>query len=133
MGAMIAFDLSGPVNKTEFFFGAAMMQQGDYRIMGACAAAICTPPLGMGLATIVRKKLWSQEEQEAGIVAASVVAMMGHVGDHALHGGPIVLPVIDHRLAYVLAISMGTLVTAISINVVKTWSCSRAKDRERAA
>jgi PTS system fructose-specific IIC component len=165
LGAMIAFDMGGPVNKTAFFFGAAMIQQGDYRIMGACAAAICTPPLGMGLATLLRKKLWSQEEQEAGIagvamgligitegaipfaasdpvrvipcivlgsMVASVVAMMGHVGDHAPHGGPIVLPVIDQRLAYVLAISIGTVVTAISINVVKTWSRSRAKAMEAA-
>jgi PTS system fructose-specific IIC component len=166
LGAMIAFDMGGPVNKTAFFFGAAMIQQGDYRIMGACAAAICTPPLGMGLATFLRKQLWTQEEQEAGIagiamgvigitegaipfaasdpvrvipcivlgsMVASVVAMMGHVGDHAPHGGPIVLPVIDQRLPYVLAISMGTVVTATSINVLKTWSRSRAKVMEKAA
>jgi PTS system fructose-specific IIC component len=166
LGAMIAFDMGGPVNKTAFFFGAAMIQQGDYRIMGACAAAICTPPLGMGLATLLRKKLWSQEEQEAGIagvamgligitegaipfaasdpvrvipcivlgsMVASVVAMMGHVGDHAPHGGPIVLPVVDHRPAYILAILTGTVVTAISINVVKAWSPSRAKAMERVA
>src|SRR5581483_1829704 len=31
LGAMIAFDMGGPVNKTAFFFGAAMIQQGDYR------------------------------------------------------------------------------------------------------
>src|ERR1035438_6570671 len=51
LGAMIAFDMGGPVNKAAFFFGAAMIQQGNYSIMGACAAAICTPPLGLGLAT----------------------------------------------------------------------------------
>ena len=44
LGAMIAFDMGGPVNKTAFFFGAAMIREGDFRIMGACAAAICTPP-----------------------------------------------------------------------------------------
>src|SRR5256885_16795338 len=48
LGAMIAFDMGGPVNKTAFFFGAAMIKEGDFRIIGACAAAICTPPLGMG-------------------------------------------------------------------------------------
>lgn len=155
LGAMIAFDMGGPINKTAFFFGAAMIQQGDYRIMGACAAAICTPPLGMGLATLLRKSLWSQEEQEAGIagmamgligitegaipfaasdpvrvipcivlgsMVAAVLAMIGHVGDHAPHGGPIVLPVVDQRLAYVLAIVVGTIVTAVSINVVKSFS-----------
>jgi fructose PTS system EIIBC or EIIC component len=166
LGAMIAFDMGGPVNKTAFFFGAAMIREGDYRIMGACAAAICTPPLGMGLATLLRKAMWSQEEQEAGIaglamgligitegaipfaaadpvrvipcivlgsMVASVIAMLGGVGDHAPHGGPIVLPVVDRRIAYVIAIAVGTVVTAVAINVVKTWSQKRAKVMERAA
>jgi fructose-specific phosphotransferase system IIC component len=76
LGAMIAFDMGGPINKTAFFFGAAMIKEGDYRIMGACAAAICTPPLGMGLATFLRKKLWSEEEREAGIASFT----MGLIG-----------------------------------------------------
>lgn len=162
LGAMIAFDMGGPINKTAFFFGAAMIKDGDYRIMGACAAAICTPPLGMGLATLLRKKLWNQEERDAGLaglamgligitegaipfaasdplrvipcliggsMVASVVAMIGGVGDHAPHGGPIVLPVVDHRPAYVIAILCGTLTTAVAINIVKAWS---AKSRPAA-
>lgn len=166
LGAMIAFDMGGPVNKTAFFFGAAMIREGDYRIMGACAAAICTPPLGMGLATLIRKKLWSQEEQDAGLaglamgmigitegaipfaaadpvrvipcivlgsMVASVIAMLGGVGDHAPHGGPIVLPVVDQRVIYVIAILAGTVVTAVSINVAKTLAQNRAKIMERAA
>ena len=35
------------------------------------------------------------------------------------HGGPIVLPVVDHRLAYVVAIVAGTIVTALLINALK--------------
>lgn len=160
LGAMIAFDMGGPINKTAFFFGAGMLSQGNYRIMGACAAAICTPPLGLGLATLLRQKLWSEEDREAGLaglamgmigitegaipfaaadpvrvipcimlgsMVASVIAMMGEVGDRAPHGGPIVLPVIDHRLVYVLAIIAGTLVTAFSINIVKVMSGSTAE------
>ena len=166
LGAMIAFDMGGPINKTAFFFGAAMIREGDYRIMGACAAAICTPPLGVGLATLIRKKLWGQEEQDAGLAAvamgmigitegaipfaaadpirvipcivlgsmvASVIAMLGGVGDHAPHGGPIVLPVVDQRLAYVIAILAGTAVTALAINVVKTLAENRTKIMEKAA
>src|SRR5260221_10985853 len=76
LGAMIAFDMGGPVNKTAFFFGAAMIREGDFRIMGACAAAICTPPLGMGLATLLRKRLWTSDEQEAGLAALA----MGMIG-----------------------------------------------------
>ena len=55
LGAMIAFDMGGPINKTAFFFGSAMIAEGDYHIMGACAAAICTPPLGLGLATLLQR------------------------------------------------------------------------------
>jgi fructose PTS system EIIBC or EIIC component len=152
LGAMIAFDMGGPVNKTAFFFGAAMIKEGNYAIMGACAAAICTPPLGLGLATLFDRKRWKGDEKEAGLAAlamgmigitegaipfaaadpfrvipcimlgsmtASIVAMIGGVGDHAPHGGPIVLPVVDHRLMYVVAIVAGSLVTAVSIHAVK--------------
>jgi fructose-specific phosphotransferase system IIC component len=153
LGGMIAFDMGGPVNKTAFFFGAAMIQEGDFRIMGACAAAICTPPLGMGLATLLRKSLWNDDEREAGLaglamgmigitegaipfaaadpvrvipcimagsMVASVIAMLGGVGDHAPHGGPIVLPVVDHRLVYVVAIAVGTFLTAVLSNLWKS-------------
>jgi PTS system fructose-specific IIC component len=166
LGAMIAFDMGGPVNKAAFFFGSAMISQGNYQIMGACAAAICTPPLGMGLATLVRKKVWTEEEREAGLAAiamgligitegaipfaaadpirvipsivagsavAAVIAMVGRVGDHAPHGGPIVLPVIDHRIAYVLAIAAGTLVTAILAILLKLHSNGKEDETKEPA
>ena len=61
-------------------------------------------------------------------MVASVVAMLGGVGDHAPHGGPIVLPVIDHKLAYVVAILAGTLVTALCVIVVKSISGHKAQE-----
>ncbi len=155
LGAMIAFDMGGPVNKTAFFFGVAMIQQNNFFIMGACAAAICTPPLGLGLATLTARKRWTEEQRESGLAAlgmgmigitegaipfaasdplrvipsimvgsmvASTIAMLGGVGNHAPHGGPIVLPVVDHRLVYVCAIITGALVTAITINLLKTFT-----------
>jgi PTS system fructose-specific IIC component len=48
LGAMIAFDMGGPVNKTAFFFGASMIEQGNFAVMGAVAAAICTSGNGFG-------------------------------------------------------------------------------------
>lgn len=158
LGAMIAFDMGGPINKAAFFFGAAMIKEGNYAVMGACAAAICTPPLGMGLATLIRRKLWTEEEREAGVASlamgmigitegaipfaasdplrvipcivigsavSSVVAMLGGVGDHAPHGGPIVLPVVDHRLMYVVAILCGVSVTAMLITAWKSIDAKR--------
>lgn len=152
LGAMIAFDMGGPVNKAAFFFGAAMIKEGNYAIMGACAAAICTPPLGLALATLIARRLWTEEQKESGLAAlgmgmvgitegaipfaaadpvrvipsimlgsivAAAIAMLGGVGDHAPHGGPIVLPVVDNRIAYVVAICAGALVTALAIILVK--------------
>lgn len=49
--------MGGPINKTAFFFGSAMIAEGNPTIMGAVATAICIPPLGLGLATKLNKKL----------------------------------------------------------------------------
>ncbi len=64
LGAMIAFDMGGPVNKVAFLFGAAMIGEGHPEIMGPIAVAICIPPLGLGLATLLNKKKYIEEEQE---------------------------------------------------------------------
>lgn len=105
LGAMIAFDMGGPVNKTAFFFGAAMISQGNYQIMGACAAAICTPPLGIGLATLLRKKLWSTEEREAGSAAIA----MGLIG---ITEGAIPFAASD-PLRVIPSIMIGSMVAAV--------------------
>lgn len=76
LGAMIAFDMGGPVNKVAFLFGAGMIAQGNPYIMGPIATAICIPPIGMGLATLLNKKKYEEEEQEAGKAALT----MGLVG-----------------------------------------------------
>lgn len=55
LGAMISFDMGGAVNKVAFLFGSAMIGEGNYEIMGPIAAAICIPPIGMGLATFIGK------------------------------------------------------------------------------
>ncbi|MEK5240480.1 fructose-specific PTS transporter subunit EIIC [Paenibacillus sp. FSL L8-0470] len=66
LGAMISFDMGGPVNKVAFLFGSAMIGEGNYEIMGPIAAAICIPPIGTGLATMIRKRKFEPSEQEAG-------------------------------------------------------------------
>ncbi|RLQ93796.1 PTS fructose transporter subunit IIABC [Falsibacillus albus] len=66
LGAMISFDMGGPVNKVAFLFGSAMIGEGNYEIMGPIAAAICIPPIGMGLATFLNKKKYQGAEREAG-------------------------------------------------------------------
>ncbi|WNB92142.1 PTS fructose transporter subunit IIABC [Bacillus sp. NEB1478] len=69
LGAMISFDMGGPVNKVAFLFGSAMIGEGNYEIMGPIAAAICIPPIGMGAATFLSKRKFRQTEREAGKAA----------------------------------------------------------------
>jgi fructose-specific phosphotransferase system IIC component len=76
LGAMIAFDMGGPVNKAAFFFASALIKEGNIFIMGPVAAAICTPPLGMGLATLLGRRLWTEEQKESGYAALG----MGMIG-----------------------------------------------------
>ncbi|RUT33573.1 PTS mannose transporter subunit IIABC [Paenibacillus zeisoli] len=66
LGAMISFDMGGPVNKVAFLFGSAMIGEGNYEIMGPIAAAICIPPIGMGLAAMINKRKFERSEREAG-------------------------------------------------------------------
>ncbi|MFC5722206.1 fructose-specific PTS transporter subunit EIIC [Streptomyces gamaensis] len=68
LGLMIAFDMGGPVNKTAFLFGAGLVSKNP-EIMGMCAAAIPVPPLGQGLATVLRRGLFDQQERETGLAA----------------------------------------------------------------
>ncbi|MNW41633.1 PTS system mannose-specific EIIBCA component [compost metagenome] len=66
LGAMISFDMGGPVNKVAFLFGSAMIGEGNYEIMGPIAVAICIPPIGMGLAAMINKRKFAPAEREAG-------------------------------------------------------------------
>ncbi|RSS39858.1 PTS fructose transporter subunit IIC [Streptomyces sp. WAC07061] len=69
LGLMIAFDMGGPVNKTAFLFGTGLIASGNYAVMGMCAAAIPVMPLGQGLATVLRRGLYSEQERDTGMAA----------------------------------------------------------------
>ena len=105
LGGMIAFDMGGPVNKVAFLFGSSMILQGNMEIMGAIAVAICVPPLGMGLATLLKKNKYNDEEQEAGKAAIA----MGLVG---ITEGAIPFASKD-PLRVIPSIMMGSIVGAI--------------------
>lgn len=66
IGAMIAFDMGGPVNKVAFLFGSALIAEGNYAVMGIVAVAVCTPPIGLGLATFINKRKFNKGEVEMG-------------------------------------------------------------------
>lgn len=69
LGLMIAFDMGGPVNKVAFLFGVGLIATGQTAPMGMIGAAIAAPPIGQGLATVLRRKVYDESEQEMGLAA----------------------------------------------------------------
>lgn len=68
IGLMIAFDMGGPVNKTAFLVAVGLIGTNN-AVMGMAAAAIPVMPLGQGLATLLRRRLYSDQERETGVAA----------------------------------------------------------------
>ena len=76
LGAMMGFDLGGPVNKVAYAFATtglaaagAATDAPQLKIMAAVMAAGMVAPLSMALATSLRPKLFSEPERENGKAA----------------------------------------------------------------
>ncbi|HEX7064607.1 MAG TPA: fructose-specific PTS transporter subunit EIIC [Bacillales bacterium] len=85
LGAMMAFDMGGPFNKVAYFFAVGLLGTGSHEaqiIMAAVMGAGMVPPLAMALATFIRKKLFSQEERDAG--KAAVVLGLSFITEGAI-------------------------------------------------
>ncbi len=74
LGAMMAFDMGGPLNKVAYAFSVGLIESGVREPMAAVMAAGMTPPLALALATILFRDRWLPEEREAG-KAASVLGL----------------------------------------------------------
>lgn len=155
LGAMMAFDMGGPVNKAAYTFAVGLLGSDTFAPMAAVMAAGMTPPLGLALATVIAKRKFTQEEHEAG-KAAGVLGicfitegaipfaakdplrvipsiMIGSAVTGALsmlfgatlrapHGGVFVLGIpnaVGNLGMYIVAILVGTAVTALLLSVVK--------------
>lgn len=157
LGLMMCFDLGGPVNKVAYTFATAGISvaapsDSAMKIMAAVMAAGMVPPLGMALATTVRKKLFTHAERENGkaawVLGASFISegaipfaaadplrvipasMAGGAVTGALtmafgstlrapHGGIWVTFLIGKPFLYLLAIAVGTVITAGLVILLK--------------
>src|SRR5450755_1954428 len=149
---MMAFDMGGPLNKVAYTFAAAGLTTAvgagggpPLQIMAAVMAAGMTPPLGLALATAVRKKLFTEAERDNGLacwllgasfitegaipfaaahplriipscmvgsaVTGGLVMLFGNEL-RAPHGGIFVIALVSKPFLYILAIAIGTAVTA---------------------
>ncbi|EKO3642788.1 PTS sugar transporter subunit IIA [Vibrio metschnikovii] len=113
LGGMAGFDMGGPFNKVAFLFSVGMIASGQTQFMGAMACAIPVAPLGMGLATVLGRKLNLFESSE--IEAGKAAGAMGLVGisegaiPFAAQDPMSVIPanVIGSMVAAVMAFSFG--------------------------
>ncbi len=86
LGAMISFDMGGPVNKVAYTFAVTLIGTVDpmtglpstaaLHAMGAVGASIAVPPLACFLATVLFRKKFDATERDAGTAAL----LMGCVG-----------------------------------------------------
>jgi PTS system fructose-specific IIC component len=70
LGAMVALDTGGPVNKAAYAFAVGLLGSNTFTPMAAVMAAGMTPPLGLALATVVARNRFTLQEREAGKAAA---------------------------------------------------------------
>jgi PTS system fructose-specific IIC component len=163
LGLMMAFDMGGPINKTAYAFAVAGLSTGSntsLQIMAAVMAAGMTPPLGLALATVLRKRLFTHVEQENGkaawVLGSSFITegaipfaagdplrvipslMLGSAVTGALsmafgctlrapHGGIFVAPLVGNVFLYLLAIAVGSVVTAVSVIGLKSFHRQQAE------
>ena len=162
LGAMMAFDMGGPINKVAYTVAVGVMAEAakaaaaanDPRlvIMAIVMAAGMTPPLGLALASVLRKSAFSNSERQAGkaawilglsfitegaipfaaadpirvipsimIGSATTGALVGlfQIGSYAPHGGIWVAGMVSNPFLYLLAVAIGTVVTALLVLVAK--------------
>ena len=71
IGAMMAVDLGGPINKAAYVFGTTSLTAagGNGTIsMAAAMAAGMVPPIAIALSTTFFKKIWTADERKSGII-----------------------------------------------------------------
>lgn len=82
LGAMMGFDMGGPVNKSAYTFSVGLLGSQVYAPMAAVMAAGMTPPLGLALAAFLFKDRFDLEEREA--AAPAVVLGLSFITEGAI-------------------------------------------------
>lgn len=67
LGAMMAIDMGGPINKAAYVFGTMAIANGNYDIMAAVMIGGMVPPIGIALATTFFKNRFTVSERNSGI------------------------------------------------------------------
>lgn len=66
IGAMMASDMGGPINKAAYTTGVILLAEGNEQFIAAVMAAGMIPPLAVAFSTMISKSEYSEQELEAG-------------------------------------------------------------------
>lgn len=152
LGAMMAVDMGGPVNKAAYVFGTAQIAAGNYDIMAAVMIGGMVPPIAIALASLLFKNKFTEQERKAGptnfvmglsfitegaipfaaadplhvipacVVGAGVAGGLSAAFECTLmapHGGIFVFPVVGNGAMYLLALAVGSVISALLLGVLK--------------
>lgn len=152
LGAMMAVDMGGPVNKAAYVFGTAQIAAGNYDIMAAVMIGGMVPPIAIAIASLLFKNKFTEQERKAGptnfvmglsfitegaipfaaadplhvipacVVGAGVAGGLSAAFNCTLmapHGGIFVFPVVGHAAMYLLALVVGSIISALLLGVLK--------------
>ena len=161
LGAMMGFDLGGPVNKAAYLFATAGLASGDLanqQIMAAVIISGMVPPLAMALTTTLRPRIFTQPERENGKAAwllgasfisegaipfatadplrvipssmvgaavAGAISMGAGVASPAPHGGIWVVALMENWPMFLVAVVVGTAVSAATYIVLKMMTSKK--------
>lgn len=153
LGAMMAVDFGGPINKAAYLFGTVTLMSGQQGFMAAVMVGGMVPPIGVALAcTLFPQKFTSRERHTAlsnyflgasfitegalpfvlrdplrvipscmvGSGVAAAICAIFRCGIPAPHGGLFLLPLTTHPLYFLLALVVGSFLTALLLGALKS-------------
>jgi PTS system fructose-specific IIC component len=82
LGAMMAFDMGGPVNKAAYMFSLGLTEGGNWVPLAAVMVGGMTPPLGVALAMLLKKDKFTALEREG--VAGCLVGAASFITEFAI-------------------------------------------------
>jgi len=65
VGAMLAFDMGGPINKTAWFFSFSLLSSGVFNWYGIVGVVTLLPPMAAAIATWIKPSIFSKQERAA--------------------------------------------------------------------
>lgn len=152
IGAMMGFDMGGPVNKTAGLFAKGLMAENVFGPASSMIIGGMVPPLGVALSVLVARKKYTKAEVQAakaafplglcyitegvlpfaasdplrvipacsiGSAVAGGLTLMWGTSSQVPHGGIFVVPLMEHPLMFLLALIIGTIVTASILTALK--------------